>query len=160
MEPNTPEIHLPVAAGKKNWIAACVLSAILLLCGMVLGGVITFKYMSSRIMEEGPRQERTPERIVEKLRGELGLDDTQAAAILEVFTRGHETLEAIRLKVDPEVEQEMETIRVEVEQYLNSGQKEKWNKRVQEMRERHRPRAGHLKHGGGPVEHGMREEGQ
>lgn len=160
MEPNTPEIHLPVAAGKKNWIAACGLSAILLLCGMVLGGVITFKYMTSRMMDEGSRQERTPERIVEKLRGEFGLDDTQAAAILDVFTRGHEKLEAIRVKVDPDVEREMETIRVEVEQYLNSEQKEKWNKRVQEMRERHRPKAGYPKHGWGPGKHGMHEEGQ
>ncbi len=159
MEPDSPETHLPVTTGKKRWLYPCLLSAILLLCGMVLGGVITFTCLSSRFQDDGRPPERSPERIVERLRRELKLDDKQAAAVKEVFSRHQDQFEAIRRKVDPEVEKEMEAVRVEVEQYLHPDQREKWNKRVQEMRERHRPKLGHQNHGG-PGEHHGHGEGQ
>jgi len=124
------------------WLKAVLLGSAILLSGMVIGGVATYGVLSKGRLADPSPAEHTPIRIVERIRHDLDLRDDQAKAVIDIFTRHHERMETVRMKVQPEVEAEMEAARKEVEAVLTPEQRPKWNKRCQEMRERFRPRPG------------------
>ncbi len=124
------------------WLKAVLLGSAILLSGMIIGGVLTYGVLSRERLGDPFPPERTPIRIVERIRHDLRLTDDQAKAVLDIFTNHHERMETVRMKVQPEVEAEMEAARKEVDAVLTPEQRPAWNKRCQEMRERFRPHAG------------------
>lgn len=136
------ELHPRTAGRTGYWVRACLLGAVILICGMVIGGALAYRFFPvfGIFPAFGPGMHPDPDRMVEwiteRLRGELDLSDEQAAAVRTIFREDHGRMEAVRLKVEPEVSAILQDTHAKVSQILNESQKVLWDKRFAEMRER------------------------
>lgn len=138
-----------------TWVKAILLGSAILVSGMVIGGVLTYGVLERERAGEPFPQEHSPARIVEHLQHDLNLTNDQATAVLEIFTRHHERMEMVRMKVRPDIEAEMEAARKEVDAILTEQQRPAWSKRCTEMRERFQS---HRSEGGGKAHSGAAPE--
>ena len=125
-----------------------LLGTVILLCGMGIGSVLTLQFV--RVREASPRPDGRPraERIVERLRKDLALTDEQAKQVRAIFDRNIPLFDAIRAKVQPELDAHIEKVHAEVAATLTPGQVTKWDAHLAMMRERwqahgHGPGDGH-----------------
>lgn len=146
-ELQTPETH-PTAPWLKGFLLGCAILG----SGMIIGAALAYGLLSGQRQADAVPGDHSPARLVERIRGDLHLTDDQAKAVLDIFTLHHARMETIRMKVQPEVEAEMDAARKEVDAVLTPEQRPAWNKRCQEMRDRVRSRSGnaHSRNDGSP----------
>lgn len=128
---------------KKLWLRNFFVGLAILLCGMVIGGILTavsLKQTPER--PEGWRHERIPERIAGEMREKYDLSETQETQLQAIFEAHWKTLSEIRAEVEPRVEAEHESLRKAVEEVLTPEQAAKWREEFEKMRSRWRPRGG------------------
>lgn len=132
----TDKEGLPAQQG--TWVKAVALSLALMACGMVLGGVAVFWYMT--VADAHPPLPPDPETIAQRIQSELGLDAQQAQAVYEIVLKNHPSFEAIRMKVAPEIEGMMNKVQAEIAEVLNPEQREEWQRLCDERREQWKPK--------------------
>ncbi len=125
---------LPIS--RRLWGRGALIGAVILLCGMVIGGGLTSFVVWRRVQNSVMNPRVMPARIVDHMRGPLDLTDEQAQQLHEIFTRHHSRFEELRKEMEPLVEEELEAIRTEVAAVLTPEQLEKWNRRFDRMRKR------------------------
>jgi hypothetical protein len=130
------DLHAIKQARSRQWPKAFFAGCAILICGIVIGSAATLMWEERRGDERPGPPGPSPEMFLERLRQDLAITDVQAQQILPYLVESHSKLEAIRLQTEPRVRAEMESLDAKIGSVLDPAQKDKWTKRVAEMRER------------------------
>jgi len=113
------------------------------LCGIVVGvaGDHTFLLFHGRLRPSHGASEAVANRIVARLDRELKLTPQQHTAVQQIIDKRRQRIEAIWTSVGPQVREEMDGTRAEIERLLTPEQREKFRQMHQHMQDRnHHPR--------------------
>jgi len=134
MSDNGADESQKITAIRRPWGRSLVLGFIILVCGAVMGSVITALVIEERPGRWTRHSERLPERIAEEMRAKYNLTDDQTNQILAVFQDHAKKLSEIRAEVQPRVEAEHEALRATVESILTPEQAAQWRSEFEQMR--------------------------
>jgi hypothetical protein len=129
-------------ARRRTWVRSLLLGMVILLCGAVIGSVITAVALEQRPIHGIRRPDRLPERIAEDMRWKYKLTDEQERQIQAIFEEHGKKLSDIRAEVQPRVDAEHEALRRGVEAVLTPEQAGQWRQEYEHMRRLWHPRAG------------------
>jgi hypothetical protein len=136
--PKNPDTDAPTPnrrASRRRWLWVLLFASIVFASGAVTGTGLTLLVIRDRVLHAIHHPETAPERITQRLRRVLDLDDTQAARIEQILRSRQENLQEIRQRVQPEVMAELRRVEDEVAQVLRPEQREIWEARVRQLRE-------------------------
>lgn len=135
--------NLPVAQaaaprrGTRRMVAAGLL---ILLSGILIGTAIGFR--AARFTD--PLSLFAPDtvsrRISRLMKFQLGLTEEQRTKVEKILEEHRTKLEVVRLKMLPEVDPLIESLRKDVEDVLTPAQAENWNAKFHELRDKWRPK--------------------
>jgi hypothetical protein len=106
------------------------LPGLIFLCGCLVGVGVTVTFIEHRMFSIMIGPAPSPPRIVAKLKSELDLDADQTRKV-EAIVRGHDF--QIRRHMQ-EVDTGRKRFEAEIASVLNESQKQKWQRRCEEMR--------------------------
>lgn len=129
--------HLQPPA-RNAWIKGLGLGLAIFVSGVVLGGSMARSYYLGQERERFFRPKNMPDDLVDSLTFDLGLSPEQHGQVLSVFKLHHGQMEALRAKIQPAVDAEMDGVRGEVAKVLNAEQLRRWDMRFEQMRARYR----------------------
>jgi hypothetical protein len=127
-----------ISGSRKRTLKSVCYAVLVLLSGIIIGMAFMFHFHPMPMMMP-PIPERAPEEITRMLRHELGLDDDQATAMLEIMKKDREALESIRKKTDADVLQQLETSQERIHEILRPEQIEIFDKRFNHLKSRFQP---------------------
>jgi len=133
-----PHLNRPT---RGIWLKGVGLALVIFASGVVLGVSMSRTYYLQQERERFFRPRNMPADLVDSLSIDLQLSPEQHAAVLAVFQKHHEQMEALRAKIQPEVDIEMEGVRSEVAKSLTNEQLRRWDMRTAQMRSRFRSTA-------------------
>ena len=126
----------PLPRPTRSRIRAVILGFLILMCGIVIGSGITFKFLWDSVMCASEHPKEMHIRITDRLKNRLDLTDEQAREVRAVIVRRYMARDSLRREFRPLVEAEFETLRKEVEAVLDGEQVRRWNELYGTMRER------------------------
>lgn len=113
---------------------------LILLSGILIGGAIGFRVARVRDPLTLFDPDSVSQRIARLMKFQLHLSDEQCASVEAIFERHRAQLDAIRLKMLPEVEPKFEALRKDIESVLSAEQATLWNAKFHEIRDKWRPK--------------------
>ncbi len=120
---------------RHRWWRDVILGIALFTCGFIVGGILVTKYyisLASSVVRDGVDQQKT----IAWLQRLLDLNEDQAQRAQAIIARGLDDLRDIRYAVRPQVEAVLERIYNEVSSLLDHRQKQIWERRFSQIRER------------------------
>jgi hypothetical protein len=120
----------------RRRIPAYVQSFLFLLCGLIIGSGLTLILVRGAAHRLIAEPELLPGRLLQRLDRQLDLDDTQRAAIEPILQARLAAFQAIRQRVKPEFQAELNALRNDVNAVLTPDQQVKWQTRFDTLRER------------------------
>lgn len=108
-------------------------------CGGVVGAVAGAVVMRERLLGELRHPEQLADRVMPRLRAQLGLSDEQARRVEEVVRRRHAAMEAIRATSHPRQLAELAAMRREVGELLDEEQRSRWEQLCDSIQDRYLP---------------------
>lgn len=123
---------------RRRWWRDVALGIMLFACGCVVGGVAVTKIHRHRVLgvsQNGIDRERT----FARLERALELNEAQASKVRSIVGKGLDDLRTIRQSARPAVETTLQRVRTEVSAVLDDAQKQKWESRFDQLRERWLP---------------------
>jgi len=123
---------------RRRWWRDVVLGILLFACGVVVGGAAVSRFHAHRMLSVS-QNGIDRERMYHRLQRALDLNEEQAAKVRAIVGKGLDDLRAVRLRMRPEVEAALEGVRDEVAAVLDDTQKQKWESRFDQIRERWLP---------------------
>lgn len=120
---------------RANRVVAWGLALLLLAIGAA-GGIAADRLLlgrGERAPERGPPR---PEEILERLRGDLALDDAQASAIGDILEERQRALSLLFSRVDPEAEEIRKEAAGRIRALLDPAQQARFDARMQELERR------------------------
>lgn len=100
--------------------------ALTFLGGGVVGAVGGAVWTRETMLAAMRTPEALPDRILPRLRADLGLTPDQAARVEEIVRRRHAALEAVRAEAYPRQVAEFQAMRAEVDAVLTPDQRARW----------------------------------
>ena len=100
------------------------------------GAGLTVVVLTQAVLSVAQHPEEIPDRVTGWLRRTLHLSDEQAANVKEILVRNQQALWEIRRQTRPRVEAVLDRIQMEVGSVLNDQQAQRWNRRVNRLRQR------------------------
>ena len=150
---NKTENSKPTSISRPNNLRMVLLSAIILLAGIVIGSAGTtllIQKNSSKI--PGPGRDAA-EKITHKLKERLRLTDEQFAKIEPIIKKHMDKLGDIQKNARPLLETQVNQMKEKISALLTDIQKEKWEKQMKYLE-----RGFRMRRGSGP--HGSRGDGK
>jgi len=135
--PRMPVRHVP-------WVRSALLGIVILLCGAVIGGVVTAVMLKAPPEHGFGPPERLPQEIAGRMREKYRLSEEQTERIRAIFEEHAKRFAAIRAEVLPRIEAAHESLRSAVEEVLTPEQTRAWREEFESMRRPWGP------HRGGP----------
>jgi hypothetical protein len=129
-----PDIGSPGPTPKKRRWRVVLLGILILVCGIAIGAGGTAVIMRHMILHAIQHPEKAPQRIIDRVRGKLGISDDQAARIKAILSERQKAIQALRRQVQPQIENELNQAREDVAALLNPEQAEKWRRRFDKIR--------------------------
>jgi hypothetical protein len=123
----------------RRRIPVYVQSLLYLLCGLIIGAggaVLVIRGAVHRMVAE---PELLPARMLQRMESQLDLDETQRAAIEGIVAKRIAAFRAIRDRMRPEIQSEIDGLRNDVSAVLNPDQRETWETRFDAIRARWQP---------------------
>lgn len=114
-------------------------AALFLLCGMIIGGGATVLLLDRSIQRVVAEPDQLQTSLLERMETRLNLSESQRSEATEIVQKHFETLESLRTRVQPEVKLTMDALRDEIATVLNDSQREIWEVRFEELREKWQP---------------------
>ena len=102
--------------------------------GFVIGAGMTLIGVRQGMLEAIHHPETMPRKVAQRLRRPLQLSEDQVQRIEQIVRDRQQSLEQIRIRVQPEVEAELDVIDREIAQVLNETQRVKWQKLFDQLR--------------------------
>lgn len=128
---------LPAPAVHARWrMPGYVKNLLFLLCGLIIGSLVTAVYLRNAAQRAIADPALLSERAVQRLERQLDLDESQRAAIRQAFRDRLAGFRAIRERVRPEIQAELDALRADVETHLRPEQREQWRARFDAIRQR------------------------
>jgi hypothetical protein len=103
-------------------------SVIILLAGMAIGASGMFMWLSSQKPKATPSQTMTVNRVMRQLDSQLKLSKAQADQIRPLLRKCVESLEQVRKKARPEINQSLRRMNQDIASVLKDGQMKQWKK--------------------------------
>jgi hypothetical protein len=119
---------------RRTWWRTLVWGVVIFVCGGVTGhGVAVWMWQEHGRKIFDPKEDYVA-KILSRMRSDYGLSDDQATQIEAIF-RGHNAkIDEIRKDMEPRYSAERKAMNQEISAVLNDSQREKWQKRMEEMR--------------------------
>ena len=127
MSPDTPASAL--ARPRRRWIRTALLALIIFVSGVLVGGGLTFKFITTGFKRFFQEPEALAESITHRMKKRLDLTDEQAVQVRRIILERNKALQSLRKEVQPKLEAEIERTRREVTAVLTPEQARKWEKR-------------------------------
>ncbi len=134
---NDPDISLTKKPRRR--IPVYAQSFLFLLCGIVLGSGATLLLVRGAVHRMVAEPDLLSARVLQRMESQLALDEEQQAAIEGIFAERVAAFRAIRARVRPDVQSELDQLREEVSAVLTPEQREQWQSRFDSIRERWQP---------------------
>jgi len=117
---------LPLRASPRRRWLNWLLWLIVFGSGFAAGVGVTLLGVRRGLLESIHHPEAMPGKVAQRLRRPLQLSDDQLRSIEQIIAKRQQVLLRIRVRVQPEVEAELDAIRREIGQVLDDQQRSKW----------------------------------
>ena len=111
-------------------------AALFLLCGMIIGGGATVLLLDRSIQRMVSEPDRLQTSLLDRMQTRLDLSESQRADATEIIEKHFITLESLRARVQPEIKTTMDALRVEIASVLDETQRDIWEVRFEELRQK------------------------
>jgi len=102
--------------------------------GFVAGTGMTLIGVRKGMLDAIHHPETMPKKAAQRLRRPLQLSEDQVQRIEQIIRDRQQSLQQIRIRVQPEVEAELDVINREISQVLDDKQRAKWNQIFHQLR--------------------------
>jgi hypothetical protein len=126
MSPDTPASAL--ARPRRRWIRTALLALIIFVSGVLVGGGLTFKFLTAGFKRFFQEPEALAESITHRMKKRLDLTDEQAVQVRRIILERTKAFQSLRKEVQPKLDAEIENTRREVAAVLTAEQARKWEK--------------------------------
>ncbi len=127
MCPDAPASAL--ARPRRRWLRTLLLTLIVFVSGVLVGGGLTFKVVTTGFKRFFQEPEVLAENITHRMKKRLDLTDDQAVQVRRIILERQKALQSLRKEVQPRIEAEIEKTRREMAAVLTPEQARKWEKR-------------------------------
>ncbi len=131
-----------VPVRRMPWVRSALLGMAILICGAIIGGVVSAVMLKAPPEHGFGRPERLPQEIADRMREKYRLSEEQTARIRAIFEEHADRFAAIRAEVHPRIEAAHESLRSAVEEVLTPEQTRAWREEFESMRRLWGPRRG------------------
>lgn len=111
-----------------------VLGLVILLCGMVIGAGITVRVARRAVVHAVTHPEEMPAQAAERLAARLDLTDEQRAQVEQILRQRLTTLAALRSRLRPHVDRELDALDAEISAVLDEQQRARWHHDFERLR--------------------------
>ena len=118
---------------------AYVTGILFLVCGLIIGSGSTLLLIQTAVHKMIAQPEILPARILDRMEYRLSLKPEQRTAIEQIVEKRMAAFEAIRRRVSPEIQTELDRLRNEVSDVLDPEQKAQWELQFDKIRQRWQP---------------------
>ena len=129
----SPPLAAPPPRRRRRWLR-WLLWAIVFGSGFVAGAGLTLIGVRKGVLESIHHPETMPKKVAERLRRPLQLSPEQMRRIEQIVAERQQVLLQIRVRVQPEVEAELDVIQREIAQVLDAKQRVKWEQLFGQLR--------------------------
>ena len=127
MSPDTPSS--PLVRPRRRWVRTFLLALVIFISGVVVGGGLTFKVITTGFKRFFQDPERLAEHITHRMDKTLDLTDDQVVHVRRIILERQKAFHSLRKEVQPRLEAEIENTRRELAAVLTPEQARKWEKR-------------------------------
>jgi Spy/CpxP family protein refolding chaperone len=125
-------------AGRRRWLTL-LLALVIFVAGMASGAALTVHFAVSRLQSAIHHPEAAPERIATAIQRRLDLDTEQRAKVEKIIAKRQLEIAAVRRKFQPEIIEQLDSVRDEVSAVLHEPQREKWTQLFDQFKDRWLP---------------------
>jgi hypothetical protein len=119
----------PVIRPRRRWVWTILLALVIFVSGVLVGGGLTFKVITSGFKRSFQDPAVSAERITHRMKKQLDLTDKQAVQVHRIFFEQQKAFQSLRKQVRPQLEAQIEKTRQELAAVLTPEQARKWEKR-------------------------------
>jgi Spy/CpxP family protein refolding chaperone len=129
-----PNIDTP----RRRWTVV-VMAIVIFLAGMASGAAVTVVYAVNRLQYAIQHPEVAPARIATNLARRLDLTNEQRDEIEKIMTRRQTEIAAIRRRFQPQIVEQLESVRTDVAAVLDDSQRTEWTQLFERFKQRWLP---------------------
>jgi len=133
-------VDIPPPAKRRRWLTI-VLALAIFAAGFATGAGVTALAAVNRIQYAIQHPELAPARVAKMLQRRLRLDDDQRAKVERIIAERQTRLATIRRQFQPLITLQLNQLRDEIGEVLNTDQRERWNTLFNTLVERWLPPA-------------------
>jgi len=119
----------PVIQRRRRWVWTILLALVIFVSGVLVGGGLTFKVITSGFKRSFQDPAVSAERITHREKKKLDLTDAQAVQFHRIIFERQKAFQSLRKQVRPQLEAQIEKTRQELAAVLTPEQARKWEKR-------------------------------
>ena len=119
----------PVIRPRRRWVWPVLLALVIFVSGVLVGGGLTFKIITSGFKRSFQDPEVSAERITNRMKRRLDLTDEQVVQVRRIILERQKAFQSMRKHVRPQLEAQIEKTRQELAAVLSPEQARKWEKR-------------------------------
>jgi len=127
MELEKPTAPLTKPHRRRLW--TILLALAIFVCGILVGGGLTFKVITSGYKRSFQDPAVLAEQITHRMKRRLDLTDDQAIQVRRIILEQQKALQALRKELRPRLDGQIEKTRQELTAVLTPEQARKWEKR-------------------------------
>ena len=119
----------PVIRPRRRWVWPVLLALVIFVSGVLVGGGLTFKIITSGFKRSFQDPEVSAERITNRMKKRLDLTEEQVVQVRRIILEQQKAFQSMRKQVRPQLEAQIEKTRQELAAVLSPEQARKWEKR-------------------------------
>jgi len=119
----------PLARPRRRWMRTILLALVIFVSGILVGGGLTFKAVTTGFKRFFQDPEALAENITHRMKKRLDLTDEQAVQVRRIILERQKAIQSLRKEIQPRLEAQIENTRREVAAVLTPEQARKWEKR-------------------------------
>ena len=119
----------PVLRPRRRWVWPVLLALVIFVSGVLVGGGLTFKIITSGYKRSFQDPEVSAERITNRMKKRLDLTDGQFVQVRRIILEQQKSFQSMRKQVRPQLEAQIEKTHRELAAVLTPEQARKWEKR-------------------------------
>jgi hypothetical protein len=119
----------PVIRPRRRWVWPVLLALVIFVSGVLVGGGLTFKIITSGFKRAFQDPEVSAERITNRMKKRLDLTEEQVVQVRRIILEQQKAFQSMRKQVRPQLEAQIEKTRRELATVLTPEQARKWEKR-------------------------------
>ena len=118
----------PVTRPRRRWVWTILLALVIFVSGVLVGGGLTFKFITSGFKRSFQDPAVLADRITQRMKKRLKLTDQQAVQFRGIILEQQKAFQSLRKQVRPQLEAQIEKTRQELAAVLTPEQARKWEK--------------------------------